>query len=64
MDIEIIYNEEDFIEFEKKLDQMVMLLRQNPELESQPQLLFEKLYGERINDDVNTSEEFKNNSEL
>ena len=53
MDIEIIYNEEDFIEFEKKLDQMVMLLRQNPELESQPHLLFEKLYGKQINDDRN-----------
>jgi len=63
MDIEIIYNEEDFIEFEKKLDQMVMLLRKNPESESDPQL-FRKLYDELINDDGNTSEELNTNREL
>lgn len=63
MDIEIIYNEEDFIEFEKKLDQMVMLLRQNPELESDPQL-FRKLYDELIKGDRNNNEKLNTNREL
>ena len=54
MDIEIIYNEDDFIEFEKKLNQMEMILRQYPESESDPQL-FRKLYDELIKGDRNNN---------
>lgn len=63
MDIDIIYNEEDFIEFEKKLNQMEMILRQYPESESDPQL-FRKLYDELINDNINNKEELNTKREL
>ena len=55
MDFEIIYNEDDFIEFEKKLNQMEMILRQYHESESDPQL-FRKLYDELIKGDRNNNE--------
>lgn len=63
MDIEIIYNEDDFIEFEKKLNQMEMILRQYPESESDSQL-FRKLYDELIKGDRNNNEKVNTNREL
>ena len=63
MDIEIIYNEDDFIEFEKKLNQMEMILRQYPESESDPQL-FRNLYDELIKGDRNNNEKLNTNREL
>lgn len=63
MDIEIIYNEDDFIEFEKKLNQMEMILRQYPESESDHQL-FRKLYDELIKGDRNNNEKLNTNREL
>ena len=63
MDIEIIYNEDDFIEFEKKLNQLEMILRQYPESESDPQL-FRKWYDELIKGDRNNNEKLNTNREL